>query len=63
MAEEGKLDPVVGREKESNVFLKFWAVVKKQPLVNGEPGLENQQLLKVSVTHHSEKKFHCSTNA
>jgi ATP-dependent Clp protease ATP-binding subunit ClpA len=47
MAEEGKLDPVVGREKKSNAFLKFWAVVKKQPLLIGEPGLENQLLQKV----------------
>jgi ATP-dependent Clp protease ATP-binding subunit ClpC len=32
MAEEGKLDPVVDVRKKSNVFAKFWADVKEQPL-------------------------------
>jgi ATP-dependent Clp protease ATP-binding subunit ClpC len=40
MAEEGKLDPVVGREKKSNAFRKFWAVVKKIiHYLIGEPGV------------------------
>jgi ATP-dependent Clp protease ATP-binding subunit ClpA len=45
MAEEGKLDPVVGHEKER--VSQILSRRKKTTLLIGEPGLENQQLLKV----------------
>jgi ATP-dependent Clp protease ATP-binding subunit ClpC len=48
MAEEGKLDPVVGREKRNRTCLSNLSRRKKNnPLLIGEPGLENQLLQKV----------------
>jgi ATP-dependent Clp protease ATP-binding subunit ClpC len=46
MAEEGKLDPVVGREIE-RVCQILSRRKKEQPVLIGELELENQLLLKV----------------
>jgi ATP-dependent Clp protease ATP-binding subunit ClpA len=47
MAEEGKLDPVVGRERNRTCL--FWAE-KNNPLI-GEPGLENPLLEGLAADH------------
>jgi ATP-dependent Clp protease ATP-binding subunit ClpA len=47
MAEEGKLDPVVGREKEIERVCQILSRRKRTTLLIGEPGLENPLLQKV----------------
>ena len=48
MAEEGKLDPVVGREKEIERVSQILSRRKKNnPLLIGEPGVGKSALLKV----------------
>jgi ATP-dependent Clp protease ATP-binding subunit ClpA len=45
MAEEGKLDPVVGRKRNRTRIANF-EPKKNNPLLIGEPGVENQLLPK-----------------
>ena len=46
-AEEGRLDPIVGREREIERLAQILSRRKKNnPILIGEPGLVNQQLLK-----------------
>ena len=58
MAEEGKLDPVVGREKEIERVSQILSRRKKNnPLLIGEPGVGNQPLPKVWLCELYKKRY------
>jgi hypothetical protein len=55
MAEEGKLDPVVGREKEIERVCQILSRRKRTTLLIGEPGLENRYCRRFS--YYTKEKY------
>jgi ATP-dependent Clp protease ATP-binding subunit ClpC len=64
MAEEGKLDPVVGREKEIERVCQILSRRKKEQPSPGEPELENPLLEGLACESYKRKcQESCLTSA